>query len=96
MSLIHCFYCLPDAPRWTFKALGALADKSSSFNVGPSGASAQASQKLSKKAVGTLEPVGIKAKLASGRAQAARRTAHLQSGKANRENKLAEGRAGRD
>lgn len=72
------------------KAGGALADKTSGFNVGPCG-----TQNASKKEFHPVEPVWMKAKLASGKAQAARRTAHLQSGKVHREKKIAEGRADR-
>lgn len=72
-----------------------MADKTSGFNVGSSGPSGHGSQKASKKVFPPLEPLGIKAKLASGKAQAARRSAHVQSGKAHREKKFAEGRADR-
>ena len=90
------YHSLPSQCSYSaFAAGGALADKTSGFNIGSSGISGHGSQNASKKAFLPLEPVWMKAKLANGRAQTARRSAHLQSGKVHREKKIAEGRADR-
>lgn len=62
-----------------------------SFKVGVSSASAQRSRKNGQH----LRLVGVKATLASGKAQSARKEAHVQAGQIHREKIIKEARVGR-
>lgn len=66
------------------------AANTGNFKVGVSSASAQGSRKKSN-----LGPVGVKATLASGKAQSARKEARVQAGKTHREKIIKEARVGR-
>lgn len=69
-----------------FEVVGALADRTSNTNVPPTASS--------KGKTNPRDRVGVKATLASGKAQVNRRAARTTAGKTQREKKLAERRAG--
>lgn len=76
----------PVANFFYFEVVGALADRTANTNV-PTTASF-------KGKVNPRDRAGVKATLASGKAQVQRRAKRFTAGKAQRENKFAERRTG--